>query len=67
MIFTTLRTMGGPVASSHRSQPAHLLHDHEQAILIDAGDGTVVQLTKAGVSLAARHTLILSHVQSEDR
>ena len=61
MIFTTLGTMGGPVASSQRSQPAHLLHDHEQAILIDAGDGTVAQLTKAGVSLAAIHTIILSH------
>jgi ribonuclease BN (tRNA processing enzyme) len=61
MIFTTLGTMGGPVANPQRSQPAHLLHDNEQAILIDAGDGTIAQLTKAGVSLAAVHTLILSH------
>ncbi len=62
MIFTTLGTMGGPVANPQRSQPAHLLHNNKQAILIDAGDGTVAQLTKAGVSLAAIHTLIISHV-----
>lgn len=61
MIFTTLGTMGGPVASSQRSQPAHLLHNNAQAILIDAGDGTLAQLTKAGVSLQAIHTIILSH------
>ncbi len=62
MIFTTLGTMGGPAANPQRSQPAHLLHNNEQVILIDAGDGTLAQLSKAGVSLAAIHTIIISHL-----
>jgi ribonuclease BN (tRNA processing enzyme) len=61
MIFTTLGTMGGPVANPQRSQPAHILHNNKHAILLDAGDGTAAQLAKAGLSLQAIQTIILSH------
>ena len=38
--WTTLGTMGGPIASSHRAQPANLLmQDGFGALLVDSGDG----------------------------
>lgn len=54
--------MGGPVADKNRAQPANLLQDGKSAVLVDAGDGAVDQLTKAGVDLAAVGTVILSHL-----
>jgi ribonuclease BN (tRNA processing enzyme) len=62
MMFTTLGTMGGPVADLRRSQPANLLHNDKQAVLIDSGDGTAEQLAKAGVELKTVRTVILSHL-----
>jgi len=60
--WTTLGTMSGPIASPTRSQPSNLLRVGDQTILIDAGDGAAEQLAKAGVSLEAVHTLILTHL-----
>ncbi|MET3808213.1 ribonuclease BN (tRNA processing enzyme) [Nakamurella sp. UYEF19] len=61
--WTTLGTMGGPIASAHRSQPANLLmHNGSDAILIDSGDGAVDQIQKAGIDLAKVGTVILSHL-----
>lgn len=60
--FTTLGTMSGPVAKPTRSQPAHLLHSTQQAILIDVGDGAAQQLSKAGVPLAALDAIVISHL-----
>jgi ribonuclease BN (tRNA processing enzyme) len=62
MIWTTLGTMGGPIASPHRSQPSNLLWNNEHAILIDAGDGAAEQIAKASHSLRDVDTVILSHL-----
>ena len=61
--WTTLGTMGGPIASSHRAQPANLLmQDGFGALLVDSGDGAADQLAKVGVDLAAVRAVILSHL-----
>jgi ribonuclease BN (tRNA processing enzyme) len=65
MLWTTLGTMGGPIASPRRAQPANLLHNADQAILVDTGDGAVDQLAKAGVDLKAVETVILSHLHMD--
>lgn len=61
MTFTTLGTMSGPIASPFRSQPAHVLHNEQQKILIDVGDGFAGQLAKVHIPLNAIQTVILSH------
>jgi hypothetical protein len=61
--WTTLGTMGGPIASSHRAQPANLLMQHGfGALLVDSGDGAADQLAKVGVNLAKVGAVILSHL-----
>jgi ribonuclease BN (tRNA processing enzyme) len=60
--FVTLGTVAGPVASAQRSQPANLLHNADQAILVDAGDGAAEQLAKVGVPLARIHHVLISHL-----
>ena len=62
LLWTTLGTMGGPIASPTRAQPANLLHNADQAILIDCGDGAADQFGKAGVDLTTVATVILSHL-----
>ena len=62
MIWTTLGTMSGPIASPARSQPANLLWNNKHAILVDAGDGAAEQIAKAGHSLTDVDTIILSHL-----
>ncbi|WP_225883600.1 MBL fold metallo-hydrolase [Sphingomonas aliaeris] len=60
--WITLGTMGGPIASADRSQPANLLLTSTGAILVDAGDGAVEQLAKAGVPLPRIRAVVLSHL-----
>jgi len=60
--WITLGTIGGPVANAHRSQPANALLTDQGAILVDAGDGTVEQLAKAGIPLARVRAVVLSHL-----
>ncbi|HEY5712793.1 MAG TPA: MBL fold metallo-hydrolase [Allosphingosinicella sp.] len=60
--FITLGTTAGPIATPNRSQPANLLRWRDQAILIDAGDGTAEQLAKANVPLASIRTIFISHL-----
>jgi len=60
--WITLGTMGGPLANAHRSQPANALLTDQGPILVDAGDGTVEQLAKAGVPLARVRAVVLSHL-----
>lgn len=60
--WTTLGTAGGPIATADRSEPANLLEAGDAAILVDAGDGTVDQLAKAGRQLGSVHALFLSHL-----
>jgi ribonuclease BN (tRNA processing enzyme) len=62
MIWTTLGTTSGPIASAGRSQPANLLWDNQHAILVDAGDGAAEQIAKAGHALTDVDTVILSHL-----
>jgi len=63
--WTTLGTMGGPIASSHRAQPANLLMQHGfGALLVDSGDGAADQLAKVGANLAKVGAVILSHLRT---
>jgi len=60
--FITLGTMGGPVPSPDRSQPANVLLHAGQVYLVDAGDGTVQQLSRAGIMLPRVRAVFLSHL-----
>jgi ribonuclease BN (tRNA processing enzyme) len=60
--FVTLGTMGGPISSPHRSQPANVLLHGGGAYLIDVGDGAAQQLAKANVSLTTVKAIFLSHL-----
>ncbi|MFD1786154.1 MBL fold metallo-hydrolase [Sphingomonas floccifaciens] len=59
--WTTLGTAGGPVPTIDRAEPSNLLQAGKEAILVDTGDGTVNQLAKQRLTLAAVRTVILSH------
>lgn len=63
--FITLGTMGGPVADGTRSQPANVLLHAGDAYLIDAGDGAVQQLAKAGIALPQVRAVFLSHLHAD--
>lgn len=63
--FVTLGTMGGPVPDGTRSQPANVLIHAGDAYLIDAGDGAVQQLAKAGVALPQVKAVFLSHLHAD--
>ncbi|KDE99831.1 hypothetical protein Y900_013020 [Mycolicibacterium aromaticivorans JS19b1 = JCM 16368] len=60
--WITLGTMSGPLPSAVRHQPANVLYDGMEPIVVDCGDGAVDQLARAGISLPAVHTVILSHL-----
>ncbi|MDM7928728.1 MBL fold metallo-hydrolase [Blastomonas fulva] len=60
--FITLGTMGGPVPSPDRSQPANALLHAGQVYLVDAGDGAVQQLSRAGIMLPRVRAVFLSHL-----
>jgi len=60
--FITLGTMGGPVPSPDRSQPANALLHAGQVYLVDAGDGAVQQLSRAGIMLPRVRAVFFSHL-----
>lgn len=60
--FVTLGTMGGPIPSADRAQPANLLQAGDLDILVDAGDGAVGQLARAGVSATSIDAVVISHL-----
>ncbi len=60
--FVTLGTAAGPLADANRSQPANALIVGEDVFLVDAGDGAVGQLAKAGHRLQQVKGLFLSHL-----
>jgi len=60
--FITLGTHGGPVSDRNRSQPANALVLGQAVYLVDAGDGAVQQLARAGLSLAAVRAVFISHI-----
>jgi len=59
--FITLGTSAGPNAVANRSQPANALVVNEDLYLVDAGDGAVGQLAKAGFRLQDLDGLFISH------
>lgn len=63
--FITLGTMGGPVPSPDRSQPANALVHEGAVYLVDAGDGTVGQLARAGILLPRVKAVFLSHLHAD--
>ncbi len=60
--FVTLGTMGGPVLSAHRSQPANALVRSGTVYLVDVGDGAAGQLAKVGHDLLAVDSIFISHL-----
>jgi len=63
--FITLGTMGGPVSSPSRSQPANALVHQGKVYLVDAGDGTVQQLARAGIMLPRVRAVFISHLHAD--
>jgi ribonuclease BN (tRNA processing enzyme) len=63
--FITLGTMGGPVSSPERSQPSNALVHAGRVYLVDAGDGTVQQLSRAGFQLPQVKAVFLSHLHAD--
>lgn len=63
--FITLGTMGGPVPMPARSQPANALVHAGHVYLVDAGDGTVQQLARAGIMLPRVKAIFLSHLHAD--
>ena len=63
--FITLGTMGGPVPAPDRSQPANALLYSGHVYLVDAGDGTVQQLSRAGIMLPRVTGVFLSHLHAD--
>lgn len=61
-VFITLGTMGGPVASRDRSQPANALVVDGRIYLVDVGDAAAQQLARAGYTLPAVKAIFLSHL-----
>jgi ribonuclease BN (tRNA processing enzyme) len=63
--FITLGTMGGPVPSRDRSQPANALLYNGRTYLVDTGDGTVQQMARAGLSLSSLKAVFISHLHAD--
>jgi ribonuclease BN (tRNA processing enzyme) len=61
-VWVTLGTIGGPLSSPVRSQPANMLLYRDQVVLVDVGDGTVQQMAKAGVIVGRVNAVFLSHL-----
>ena len=60
--FIVLGTSSGPNSEADRAQPANALVVNGQVYLVDAGDGAVAQLAKAGQALGDVRGVFLSHL-----
>lgn len=60
--FIVLGTASGPNSEANRAQPANALLAGGQLYLVDAGDGAVAQLAKAGFRIGAVCGVFLSHL-----
>lgn len=60
--WITLGTIAGPIPSPVYSQPANALVVGDNIYIVDAGDGTIGQLTKAGESMRKINAVFLSHL-----
>lgn len=63
--FVTLGTMGGPVPDPDRSQPSNAIVQGELVYMVDVGDGSVQQLTRAGFRLRQVKAVFLSHLHAD--
>jgi ribonuclease BN (tRNA processing enzyme) len=63
--IVTLGTMAGPMASPVRSQPATLLQWPGGMILVDAGDGAVDQLARAGIDPVPLKSVVITHIHAD--
>lgn len=59
--FIVLGSAAGPLAEADRSQPANALVIGDDVYLVDAGDGAVGQLAKAGIRLPSVDGVFISH------
>lgn len=60
--WITLGTMAGPVPHAAHSQPSNALLANGHTYIVDAGDGTVAQLTKAGLKTTQIDAVFISHL-----
>lgn len=60
--WITLGTRGGPITVPTRSQPANLLMFNGKKYLVDVGDGTAGQLSKANMQTAMLDGVFISHL-----
>lgn len=63
--IVTLGTMAGPMANPLRGQPATLLQWPDGMLLVDAGDGVVDQLAKAGIDPVPLKNIIITHIHAD--
>jgi ribonuclease BN (tRNA processing enzyme) len=61
-VWVTLGTIGGPLSSPDRSQPANMLLYQDQVVLVDVGDGVVQQMAKSAVPVGRVNAVFLSHL-----
>ena len=63
--IVTLGTMAGPMANPERAQPATLLQWPGGMILVDAGDGAVDQMARAGIDPVPLRHVIITHIHAD--
>lgn len=59
--WVTLGTAGGPIPTPERAEPSNLLVAGNTHILVDAGDGAVNQLARAGITQQQVTAVFISH------
>jgi ribonuclease BN (tRNA processing enzyme) len=60
--FIVLGTASGPNSEPDRAQPANALRAGGRLYLVDAGDGAVAQMAKAGLRIGGVDAVFLSHL-----
>lgn len=60
--WVTLGTMGGPMPSATRGQPANLLMRKGEGHLVDTGDGAASAMVKAGLDYRNLRSIWISHI-----
>lgn len=61
----TLGTMAGPMSNPDRAQPATLLQWQGGMILVDAGDGAVEQMARAGINSVPLKSVVITHIHAD--
>jgi ribonuclease BN (tRNA processing enzyme) len=63
--IVTLGTMAGPMTNPERSQPATLLRWPGGMVLVDAGDGAVEQMARAGIDPVPLKSVVITHIHAD--